>query len=66
MEDTQQPVLAEENAIRYVFQTMWDRLKKVPRIVHFLSHHGSHANVNTTEIISRFARAEAQPRSQVG
>lgn len=29
MEDTQQPVSVEENAIRYVFQTTWDRLKKV-------------------------------------
>ncbi|KAM0803199.1 Presilphiperfolan-8-beta-ol synthase [Usnea florida] len=28
MEDTQRPVMAEENAIRYVFQTTWDRLKK--------------------------------------
>lgn len=29
MEDTQPPVLAEESVIRYVFQTTWDRLKKV-------------------------------------
>ena len=63
MEDTQPPVLAEENALRYVFQTTWDRLKKVPRIARFLNHHGPHANVNITEIISRFARAEPQPRS---
>lgn len=32
MEDTQPHVLAEENAIRYVFQNTWDRLKKVLRI----------------------------------
>ena len=32
MEDTQPPVRAKENAIRYVFQTTWDRLKQVLRI----------------------------------
>ena len=64
MEDTQPPVRAEENAIRYVFQTTWDRLKKVPRIACFLPHHEPHANMITTEVNSRFARAEAQPRFQ--
>lgn len=64
MEDTQPPVLAEENAIRYVFQTTWDRLKKVPRIGRVLPHHGTNANMNTIEVISRFARAEAQPLFQ--
>ena len=29
MEDNESPVQAEENAIRYVFQTTWDRLKLV-------------------------------------
>ncbi len=65
MEDTQPPVLAEENVIRYVFQTTWDRLKKVRRTVRFLLHHGPHANMDPTEVISRFAQAEAQPRFQL-
>ena len=51
MEDTQPPVLAEENAVRYVFQTTWDRLKKVPRIARVLPRHGPHANMSTTEVI---------------
>ena len=66
MEDTQPPVLAEEDATKYVFQTTWDRLKKVPRIARSLSHHEPHANMDTTEIISRFARAELQPLFQIG
>lgn len=44
MEDTQAPVQVEDNAIRYMFQTTWDRLKKVllitlprtPSVVHKL------------------------------
>ena len=66
MEDTQPPVLAEEDAIKYMFQTTWDRLKKVPRIARSLSHRGPHANMDTTEIISRFARAASQPLYQIG
>ena len=65
MEDTQPPILAEENVIRYVFQTTWDRLKKVRRTARFLLHHGLYANMDTTEVISRFAQAQAQPRSQL-
>ena len=37
MEDTQPPVRAEENAIKYVFQTIWDRLKQVLRIAFLLN-----------------------------
>lgn len=29
MEDTESPIQPEESPIRYVFQTTWDRLKKV-------------------------------------
>ena len=36
MEDTQPPVRAKENAVRYVFQTTWDRLKQVLRIAFHL------------------------------